>query len=372
MDAPTISIVTPVLNGRRFLEQTIRSVIEQGYRNVEYFVQDGGSTDGTLEIIERYKCQLNAWVSEPDDGQSDAINRALLRTTGDILAWINADDFYEPNALAHVAEVFAENPDASAVAGATWLIYPDNTRTLRRPLDVSHAGLLNWRRNWIAQPAVFFRRPAWQQVGPLDRSLHWAMDFDLWLRLLDVGPIVTTDRVLASFRQHPDAKCFTDQPRMRAEARRVILRHASYRELGTLFTDAHVELARTDQLCARLLADHVRRRWSELDGDVVLFGAGAHTPWLLGIIDGHPGPHITAILDDNARPGTEIRGIPVVRPDRLDAEPSTIVLSTDTVAGALAQRCQELFDGHARIIDLYDSLGPGPYPKSDTHRATWS
>jgi glycosyltransferase involved in cell wall biosynthesis len=371
MDAPSISVVTPVLNGRRFLERTIRSVIEQDYRPVEYFIQDGGSTDGTLDIIKRYEFQLTAWASQPDDGQTEAITSALLRTTGDILAWINADDFYEPDAFAHVAEVFAENPDSSAVAGAAWLMYPDNTRTLRRPLDVTHSGLLNWRRNWIPQPGVFFRRSAWQQVGPLDRSLQWAMDFDLWLRLLDAGPIVTTDRVLASFRQHPDAKCFTDEPHMYAEARRVILRHASYRELGVLFTDAHVELTRQDRLCAQLLADHVRRRWSELKGDVVLFGAGAHTPWLLGVIDGRPGPNITAILDDNAQPGTDIRGIPVVRPTDVNPAPGTIVLSTDTVAETLTVRCRELFDGRTRVVNLYESLDPGPYPKSDTHRAAW-
>jgi len=371
MPAPTISIVTPVLNGAQFIEETIRSVLDQDYPRIEYFIHDGGSSDHTVSLIKRYESRLSGWTSEPDQGQTDALNRALARTTGPILAWINADDFYQPGAFTAVAELFAAHPEAAAIAGAAWLTHPDGTRVLRRPHDLSRGGLLNWRRNWIAQPAVFFRRSAWQRVAPLDASLHWAMDFDLWLRLLDAGPMVPTDRVLAAFRQHARAKCYAAWPRMLEEARRVILRHATHDELGRLYADLHAESAKLDELCADLLLEHVRGRWARLEGEVILFGAGAHTPWLLGIVHGLAGPEVTAILDDHAEPGREIRGIPILHPDKLAAPPPTVVLSTDTLQETLARRCRELFGPSTRIVNLYEGFVPGPYPKSDTHRAAW-
>jgi hypothetical protein len=372
MGTPRISVVTPVLNGERFLEQTIRSVLEQEYAGIEYYIQDGGSSDNTVSVIRRFESEITGWVSQPDEGQADALNRAFERASGEILAWINADDFYEPGAFQAVAEVFAAQPDAVAVAGAAWITHPDGTRVLRRPTDVSRAGLLNWRRNWIAQPSVFFRRSAWQQVGPLDTSLHWAMDFDLWLELLDVGPIATTDRVLAAFRQHPEGKCSAGLQQMREETRRVVTRHATVEELAELYGDMYEEVLRLDDLCAGLLAEHVRRRWSELDGEVVLFGAGAHTPWLLGTVGGLAGPQVAAILDDNAKGTREIRGIPVVRPESLAERPRTVVLSSDTISDKLTARCRELFGSDIAVVDLYEGLPVGPYPKSDTHRAGWA
>ena len=372
MPLPAVSVVTPVLNGQRFLEQTIRSVLHQDYPNIEYFIQDGGSTDHTVSLITKYQARLTGWVSQPDQGQADALNRAFARTTGPILAWINADDCYQPGAFAAVAELFGAHPQASAVAGTARIMHPDGTYVLRRPRDLSRTGLLNWRRNWIAQPAVFFRRSAYQRVGPLDTSLHWAMDFDLWLRLLDAGPIVVTDRVLADFRQHAQAKCYAAWDQMLAETRRVILRHASPDELHQLYADLHAELAGLDALCARLLADHLRRRWAELTGDLVLYGAGAHTPWLLGIVEGVGPARVHAVIDDHAETGREIRGLPVLRPDQLPAPPTTVVLSTDTIQQTLAARARRHFGDAPRLINLYEGFAPGPYPKSDTHRADWS
>lgn len=371
MKDATFSIVTPTLNGARYLEQTINSVLDQDYPRVEYFVQDGAGSDRTPEILARYDSRLTGSASQPDRGQADAINRAFSRTTGEFLAWINADDFYEPGALRHVAELFGAHPYAAAIVGAAWMAFPDGTRTLRGPLDVSPSGLLNWRTNWIAQPAVFFRRSAWQQVGPLDESLHWAMDLDLWLRLVQIGPFIRTDRVLASFREHPAAKTFAGSNRMREETRRVLLRHASHQELKDLFATQHREMHRLDDVCANLIVEHVRRRCAELEGDVALYGAGAHTPWLLGVLAGRWRARVTAILDDNARPNQRIANIPVTLPQELSHCPSVIILSTDTLQPVLATRCRELFGNSALVVDLYEGLPPGSYPKSASHRAGW-
>jgi len=369
---PLVSIVTPSLNNVQYLEETIRSVLRQEGARFEYFIQDAQSTDGSVEIIRRYEAGITAWRSEPDGGQADAINRAFVSARGDILAWINADDFYEPDALATAVEILDAHPDAAAVAGAAWLLHPDGTRVQRTPREVSLDALLNWRRNWIAQPAVFFRRWAWERAGPLDASLDIAMDYDLWCRLVKVAPFVTTDRVLATFRQRPDAKSYAQNGLMHEGTRRVIARHANRRQLEALFAETHADLRRAEELCSTLLAAYVRAQWSLLTGDVVLYGAGAHTPWLLGVVEGVGSARVTAIVDDRDDGEAAIRGVPVMRPAQLAARPETVVLSTDTIQKTLAARCCEVFGPETRIVDLYEGLGPGPYPKSPRDQGHWT
>ncbi len=223
---PAVSVVTPCLNTAPYLEATIRSVVEQRGVAIEYFIQDGGSTDGSVEIVRRFASRVSGWVSAPDGGQSAGLNQGLARASGSVMGWLNADDRYEEGALAHAVEVLERNPEAVAVVGAVRLEHPDGTSTVRRQGEVTRRGLLNWRRNWIAQPGVFFRRAAWERAGPLDTGLELAMDFDLWCRLLRVGPFVTTERVLATYRLRPEAKCFRQAERMREETLAVMLRDA--------------------------------------------------------------------------------------------------------------------------------------------------
>ena len=371
MTRPTFSIVTPTLDADRHLEQTIQSVLSQDYLHAEFLVQDGDSSDGTAAILTRYDERLSGCTSEPDRGQADAINRALRRCSGDILAWINADDFYEPGAFAHAADALIANPGASAVVGAAWMAFPDGTRTRRRPTDLSRSGLLHWRENWFAQPAVFFRRDAWERVGPLDESLGWAFDLDLWLRLSEIGPLVPIDAVLATFREHPASKTFSGVEHVRVETARVITRHASPTELADLFARQHNELARIDDVCAELLVEKVRHCCAGIEGDVVLFGAGSHTPWLLGVLKGRWRGKISAILDDRAEPGNRIASIPVIQPTSLVEPPRVIILSSDTLGAELSARARELFGDSVCIVDLYEGLPPGPYPKAAAHRAGW-
>ncbi len=179
---PRISIVTPNYNYGQFLEETIRSVLLQGYPDLEYIIIDGGSTDNSVEIIKKYEPWLAYWVSEPDRGQSDAINKGLQRATGEIAAWLNSDDTYLPGTLAVVANALVSNPQWVMVYGDCEKIDAESRiigRLDARPFDF----LLLIKKDFIKQPAAFWRRYIHDTIGFLDTQLHYAMDYDFWLRI---------------------------------------------------------------------------------------------------------------------------------------------------------------------------------------------
>ena len=209
-----ITIVTPSFNGRRFLEETSRSILsQQGDFDLEWIVIDGGSTDGTPDFLRTFDHDPRVrWLSEGDRGQSHAINKGLAMAGGDVVAWLNTDDLYAPGALAAVAEAFAGNPSAQWLVGL-YQIIDDAGRTIRPSVArykerslrrYSYRRLL--RENFISQPAVFWRRTFGEKVGPLDESLHYTMDYDLWLRMGREADPLFVDRVLAQFRLHPTSK----------------------------------------------------------------------------------------------------------------------------------------------------------------------
>lgn len=202
---PKITIITPTLNQGIFLERTIQSVLKQNYPHLEFFVLDGGSTDQTLEILERYRQQLCYW-SEPDTGQSQAINKGLARASGDIVAFLNSDDEYEPNALLTVGQYFLKHPEAEWVCGKCRIIdesgnerYGWISRYKDLLLRFGNLHLLSVV-NFIAQPAVFWKRELINEVGYFDESLSVVMDYDYWLRLIQKSPYHFIDAYLARFR----------------------------------------------------------------------------------------------------------------------------------------------------------------------------
>lgn len=212
---PKVSIVTPSYNQSMFIEKTIRSVLMQDYPNIEYLVIDGGSTDKSKEIIRRYENSLAYWVSEPDNGQADAINKGWKRSTGNILAWINSDDYYEPNAVKNAVSLLQRYPDAVAVCGAVNIIN-DEGKILKieqsKPVDLRR--MLHFRGSWsVQQPAVFVRRRAVEQAGWLDPKVYFLLDVDLFLRVLKYGRFVFSDSIWANFRLWPNSKtCFEGPP----------------------------------------------------------------------------------------------------------------------------------------------------------------
>jgi glycosyltransferase involved in cell wall biosynthesis len=203
---PSVSVVTPSFNQGRFLEETIRSVLLQGYPSLEYIVMDGGSTDESVDILRRYEPWLAHWQSGKDGGQSEAINRGWDRSHGEFLAWLNSDDAYRAGAIARAVNALREHPAVGAVYGKVSICDEETRPTGKfggRPFDL---GQLFWGRNPVAQPATFLRRSVLEQTGTLDESLHFVMDHELWIRVARRMPIIFVDEVWADFRLYPGSK----------------------------------------------------------------------------------------------------------------------------------------------------------------------
>ena len=229
--SPLVSIITPSFNQARYLEAAIRSVLAQDYAPLEYIVVDGGSTDGSLAIVERHASKLTRWLSEPDAGQADAINKGFRTARGEIVAWLNSDDLYLPGAVAEAVRALAEHPEAGMVCGDGILIDEGNR-------------LLDWHRyraftlpdllsfEVLLQPAVFMRRSALEACGGLGDDYHLILDHDLWMRMAARAPIVHVPHYWAAERTHPEAKTMAAAAEFADEARRLIAEAERSPDLG--------------------------------------------------------------------------------------------------------------------------------------------
>jgi glycosyltransferase involved in cell wall biosynthesis len=225
------SIVTPSYNQAQFIEKTIQSVLQQRCPDAEHIVIDGGSTDGTIEILKKYS-HLR-WKCEPDSGQADAINKGLRMATGEILAWINSDDYYLPGAFERAAKAFNDAGKPDIILGDV-LVVSEQGRVIgrRRALPYDHNMLL-LGTNYIQQPAVFFTRSVLEKAGYLDESLHYALDWDLWLRFGRAGlKFKLICASLAALRWHSQAKSFAQRSRMAADSKRVRDRYRAQARKG--------------------------------------------------------------------------------------------------------------------------------------------
>jgi glycosyltransferase involved in cell wall biosynthesis len=205
MPFPKVTIVTPSFNQAGFLEQTMQSVLSQGYPNLEYIVVDGGSTDGSVEIIMKCADQLAWWVSEKDRGQADGINKGLARATGEIVAWLNSDDIYQPGAIAGAVAAFEAAPEAGIVFSDVLAIDGAGKPTNRmRCGDWGLDDLMTF--HILNQPGVFMRRSMLEQAGFLDPNYHYLLDHHLWLRMAQLAPMRYSPAVWAAARFHAEAK----------------------------------------------------------------------------------------------------------------------------------------------------------------------
>ncbi len=203
---PRITVVTPSYNQGRYLEATLRSVLLQGYPNLEYLVLDGGSTDESCAILDRYRPWLSYLRSHPDGGQSQAINEGFARASGEILAWLNSDDLYLPGALHLAAQHLAGKPPALLVGSSLLTTTPDDLTGKLDDRFPDFAAMLYEARSY-PQPSVFFTRSLWLAAGPLDESLYFAMDYELWLRMLpQAQEVVRLPDCLSIARTHPAQK----------------------------------------------------------------------------------------------------------------------------------------------------------------------
>jgi glycosyltransferase involved in cell wall biosynthesis len=213
MQYPKITIVTPSFNQGHFIEQTITSVLDQGYPNLEYIIIDGGSKDNTVEVIKKYEQHLAYWVSEKDKGQSDAINKGMNRATGEVVNWLNSDDYYEKGTLKIIGKAFTD-PALNVFCGISRIFGEDkeyfSSGTDIYPNDL--AKTIGWAR--IDQPETFFRKSVWDKLGGLDQQFHYLMDRDLWVRYLltyGLGQIKKTKDLLVHFRLHAGSKTVSQQ-----------------------------------------------------------------------------------------------------------------------------------------------------------------
>ncbi|MES3001685.1 MAG: glycosyltransferase family 2 protein [Pseudomonadota bacterium] len=222
---PKITVVTPSYNQGRFLEATLRSVLEQDYPNLEYIVVDGGSTDESVDIIRRYEDRLNYWHSRKDNGQADAIASGFEMATGEILCWLNSDDVFLPGTLRHVAGLFLRHPDSRFVYGNRRVIDESGVVT-----DSHHWPYFIHRYHWalgqyLAQECTFWKADLYRQVGGIDRSRFFIMDYDLFFRMWRVTRFRKTSRFLGSIRVHGETKNSLHQPVRERELEEALARY---------------------------------------------------------------------------------------------------------------------------------------------------
>lgn len=222
---PKISIVTPSFNQGQFIEATILSILNQSYPNLEFIIIDGGSTDNTVEIIKKYEKYITYWISEKDNGQTDAINKGFEKCTGDIFNWLNSDDLYAPNALIEIGELFKKHPEVSCFLGREERFLENEILNKSFGTSVEDSLEKSIVKAHADQPSTFFKKTHINHIFPLDQSLRYCMDNQIWLNyLLTYGQnnIVKTDNTLVYFRYHDDSKTVKYGHDFRKEIHRLI------------------------------------------------------------------------------------------------------------------------------------------------------
>lgn len=242
MRFPRVSIITPSLNQAEFLENTILSVLQQQYPNLEYMILDGGSSDGSLNIIQKYAKHLSYWQSCPDEGQVNAINQGFQRASGIIYSFLNSDDFLMPGAIHHLVEMWRVSPQAAGWVGGCHAIDKEGfIIDTVLPKKLGKSDLLNWESNWFYQPACFFSARIAHEAGLFNPQYDNAFDFDFWLRLIGHGILIPTPQIIACATLHSKAKTQKRKLRMFQEVQAIQRFHGD--EQMAACTQLHIDRA---------------------------------------------------------------------------------------------------------------------------------
>ena len=264
LPALTLSVVIPTLNQGDTIEDTLASILAQDcLDHLEIIVMDGGSTDSTLEVLERYRPWIHHLITGPDGGQSEAINRGLSIAKGDVLAWLNSDDYYLPGALAAVLDRFGAEPQLQFLVGAGDVVSLENA-FLRHvpPLPMNATTMRDWKLDrWVMQQSCFWRRELWQRVGGVDESLHLLMDYDLWFRFSKLTEAGMIGQTPAAMRYYPQAKTVRQRNKTSEEMAYVYAKNGAFSDLRELLDALGRERSRLEarihryesQLSVRLL-----------------------------------------------------------------------------------------------------------------------
>jgi glycosyltransferase involved in cell wall biosynthesis len=250
-----VSIITPSYNQAKYLEQTIQSVLNQDYKKIEYIVIDGGSNDGSIDIIKKYQDKFAYWISEKDNGQADAINKGFAKANGEVIAWLNSDDYYLPNTISQVVKTFEENPDVVLIYG-NMLAVDENGKTFN---------ILNYKQlsledlicfQIIGQPAVFFRSSALQKTNGLNLDFHFLLDHLFWIELAQHGKILHVNQTWSAARYHAEAKNRAKAAEFGKEAFRILSLVEQDKSLSTIFEKVkNRAVASAHRVDARYLLD---------------------------------------------------------------------------------------------------------------------
>ena len=252
---PRVSIVTPSYNQGQFLEQTILSVLNQDYANIEYMLVDGASTDNSLDIIRKYADKLAWWVSEPDSGQPEAVNKGWAKAGGEIIGWLNSDDLLLPDTISRMVKAFEEHPEAGLVYGDAFSI--DSQGDIFNLMTFGDWDLQNLMVfDIICQPAVLIRREVLDKVGFLEQDLHYLMDHHLWLRLAQLAPMLYLPGPAAAARYHAAAKNVTAGAGFGQEAYKLVCWMQKQPHLAPIFSEISCSIwAGAHLINARYLLD---------------------------------------------------------------------------------------------------------------------
>jgi glycosyltransferase involved in cell wall biosynthesis len=230
---PRISVVTPSFNQAKYLETTIQSVLGQNYPNLEYFLMDGGSNDGSVEIIERYADKFAHWQSAKDAGQSDALNQGFARATGDIFCWVNSDDYFLPGAFHRIAELLGPSAGQPALAYGACLFFDDAGRNAKVVRPQPHDPAVLRTSAYIIQPSSFWTRTLWEKTGPLDSDLHFGFDWEWFIRASQHADFIQCPEIFSAYRHHAAHKSGSGGSKRLEEIQAIVRKHGTPEDVAS-------------------------------------------------------------------------------------------------------------------------------------------